>query len=642
MPHGHCFLWQHDIFWLHLLSDSAIALAYFAIPFTLLYIKRKRDDLPFEWVFVLFAAFILLCGTTHLLSIWVLWHPDYAIEGTVKALTALASIGTLIALIKMVPRILAIPSMRTLQIANQELRSEGAALVTRFTHREEVVNAALRASEERYALVVQTLSIGVWDWNTRTNELYWSPRFSELLGYKQGELKDHLSEWESRLHPRDHDRIMMLLDNHIKFKHPYDVEYRLKQRDGNYLWIHARGQGVWDEHGNAVRMVGSIEDITWRKTAEQQLIEEASRLAAVMNTVHDGIITIDAKGTIQSFNPAAVRIFDYQPKEVIGQNVKILMPEPYHSEHDGYLKHYLETGDAKIIGSGREVTAKRKDGTVFPMELSVSQMYVSGKRMFVGTIRDITLRKEADLAIKQHLSALKRSNQELDDFAYIASHDLKEPLRGLSNNARFLKEDYDELIDEGGKKRLDRLMFLCERMERLVNDLLYFSRLGRQELAVQPTNLNEVIHDIEAMLESNLQEGGAKLVIVEPLPTIICDLPRITEVYRNLISNAIKYCDKSEKRVEIGWEMQNAERVFYIRDNGIGIAPEFHQDVFRIFKRLNHENDNVKGTGVGLTFVKKIIERHRGRIWIVSQVGQGTTFYFTIPEPTETNAASPT
>lgn len=355
-----------------------------------------------------------------------------------------------------------------------------------------------------------------------------------------------------------------------------------------------------------------------------------THLEAVLNTILDGLITIDSEGSIQSFNPAAVRIFGYEPEEVIGRNVKMLMPDPYHSEHDGYLEHYKETGERKIIGIGREVAAKRKDGSVFPMELGVNEMQVDGKRMFVGTIRDITERKEAEIAIADYVLKLKQSNQELDDFAYIASHDLKEPLRGLSNNALFLKEDYEEQLDDGAKKRLGRMSYLCERMERLVDDLLYFSRLGRQELAIQKTDLNDVINDIEMMTETVMKEQNAHIVIPEKLPTITCDLPRITELFRNLITNAIKYNDKDKKIIEIGTKQGDKQIVFYVRDNGIGIDQCFYDDVFRIFKRLNDEDDNVKGTGVGLTFVKKIIERHKGRIWLESTLGEGTTFYFTL------------
>jgi len=357
---------------------------------------------------------------------------------------------------------------------------------------------------------------------------------------------------------------------------------------------------------------------------------EFTHLEAVLNTVLDGLITIDNKGIIQSFNPAAVRIFGYVPEEVIGHNVKKLMPEPYHSEHDHYLHNYLHSGEKKVIGVGREVVAQRKDGTVFPMELGINEMQVEGERMFVGSIRDITERKQAEEDIEDYVKQLTRSNQELDDFAYIASHDLKEPLRGLRNNALFLKEDYEDVLDAGAIKRLDRIQFLSNRMEKLVDDLLYFSRLRRQQLAIKQTDLNLVIKDIETLSEPMLADAHAKLVVPKPLPTIVCDETRVTELFRNLITNAIKYNDKVDKRIEIGSTIDNDEHVFYVKDNGIGIDAQFYDDIFRIFKRLNDEDDQSKGTGSGLTFVKKIVERHHGRIWLDSTQGVGTTFYFTL------------
>ena len=214
---------------------------------------------------------------------------------------------------------------------------------------------------------------------------------------------------------------------------------------------------------------------------------------------------------------------------------------------------------------------------------------------------------------------------------------MKEPLRGLHNHSRFLLEDYDAVLDADGKRRLNRLLYLSQRMEKLVNDLLYFSRIGRQELAVQKTDIKGVIRDILKTSEQFLEEHHATVEVKAPLPVITCDAVRITEVFRNLIVNAVKYNDKPEKKVEIGFidtetddtgkQMRN---VFYVRDNGKGIAPEFYKDIFRIFKRLEKSETDTEGTGVGLTFVRKIIARHGGRIWLRSELGIGTTFFFTL------------
>ncbi|MDQ8186479.1 PAS domain S-box protein [Pelagicoccus sp. SDUM812002] len=378
--------------------------------------------------------------------------------------------------------------------------------------------------------------------------------------------------------------------------------------------------------------VGIIRDITERKATELERDSLTTELQGIMDAVVDGLITIDEKGCIQTFNPAAERIFGYASEEVAGRNVKVLMPEPYHSEHDGYLDNYHHTGDRKIIGIGREVTAKRKDGTVFPMDLAVSEMRVSGKKTYIGIIRDITERRRGEQERLRMIRQLKDSNQELDDFAYIASHDLKEPLRGLTNNARFLEEDYQDELDEKAVRRLKRMRFLCGRMESLIDDLLYFSRLGRQDLAVCEVDMSKLILEIKLMMQSTLEETNASVVVKKHLPKYTCDFVRTKEVFRNLITNAVKYNESAEKTIEVGYleTWKDLREVFYVRDNGIGIDPEFYEDIFRIFKRLNNESDDSRGTGSGLTFVKKIIERHGGKISLESNLGEGTTFYFTL------------
>jgi signal transduction histidine kinase len=254
----------------------------------------------------------------------------------------------------------------------------------------------------------------------------------------------------------------------------------------------------------------------------------------------------------------------------------------------------------------------------------------------LAAISIFVMRRVADKELA-YLGQLERSNQELDDFAYIASHDLKEPLRGLANHASFLLEDYKDKLDEVGVRRLNRLGLLCQRMERLINDLLYFSRLGRADLAVQETDPNAVIVEIQQMMETALGERHARIVVPRTLPRIVCDKTWVTEVFRNLITNALKYNDKAERLVEIGFlESVNTKdglerNVFYVKDNGLGIDPEFHQEIFRIFKRLQNASDGPEtGTGVGLTFVKKIVERHGGGIWLESELGEGTVFYFNL------------
>ncbi|HEY4591887.1 MAG TPA: ATP-binding protein, partial [Thermoanaerobaculia bacterium] len=221
----------------------------------------------------------------------------------------------------------------------------------------------------------------------------------------------------------------------------------------------------------------------------------------------------------------------------------------------------------------------------------------------------------------------------LDDFAYIASHDLKEPLRGIHNFSSFLLEDYGGKLDGEGRSKLETLMRLTRRMETLIDSLLQYSRLGRVDLAIDRVDLNEIVAEILDSLAISLREEKVDVRVPRPLPAVRADRVRVGEIFHNLIVNAMKYNDKAEKWIEVGWrENPDGPPVFYVCDNGIGIPEKHHDAVFRIFKRLHGRDQYGGGTGAGLTIVKKIVERHHGRIWVESSAGEGTAFYFTLQE----------
>lgn len=225
---------------------------------------------------------------------------------------------------------------------------------------------------------------------------------------------------------------------------------------------------------------------------------------------------------------------------------------------------------------------------------------------------------------------LKHSNEELDDFVYIVSHDLKEPLRGINNFSSFIAEDYKDKLNNEGKEQLDILRMLSQRMEALINDLLIYSHAGRSELEFQPQNINEIVEEKMRLLSAYLKENNATVTIENPLPTIKCDKSRIGVVFQNLIENAVKYNTNKTKTVKIAYRELRDSYEFSIADNGIGVPAYEYNNIFKIFKRLHERNDFGGGTGMGLTLIKKIVERHHGRIWLNSTVNEGTTFYFTI------------
>ena len=235
---------------------------------------------------------------------------------------------------------------------------------------------------------------------------------------------------------------------------------------------------------------------------------------------------------------------------------------------------------------------------------------------------------------------LQQRNSELDSFAYVASHDLKEPLRGINSCAFYLSENYQTQLDSEAQARLQSLMRLTRRMDDLLDSLLHFSRVGRTDMQREAVDLNEVLDEALEMISARREETGGEIRVPRPLPVVECDRMRIREVFTNLLSNGLKYNDKAVRWVEVGYQtpQQSSPRAslgngpvqFYIRDNGIGIKSRYHEQVFQMFKRLHGREQFGGGTGAGLTITQKIIERHGGRIWVESVYGEGSTFYFTL------------
>lgn len=353
---------------------------------------------------------------------------------------------------------------------------------------------------------------------------------------------------------------------------------------------------------------------------EDQKADEYYYLQAVMNTVLDGVITIDDKGIIQTFNPAAVRMFGYTPAEVIGKNVKVLMPDPYHTEHDGYIRNYLNTQKAKVIGIGREVTAKRKDGSIFPMELGINEAVVRGKKMFVGTTKDISERKKAE-------EQLLDSNLELERFAYVASHDLKEPMRMVSNFTSLLNAEYSHLLDETAQEYMAFILDASTRMQAMITDLLDYARINSDAADLQEVDCNLQLDITLSNLSEEIKESNARITY-EPLPVIWGNALRILRLLQNLIGNAIKYrAPDRAPRIHISAEDQDETWLFCVEDNGIGIKAEYLEQIFIIFKRLHGKSD-YQGTGIGLAICKKVVESLNGKIWVESEFGKGSKFFF--------------
>lgn len=355
---------------------------------------------------------------------------------------------------------------------------------------------------------------------------------------------------------------------------------------------------------------------------------DEARFNALFDAAVDGIILIDRAGSVLRLNPAAERMFGYDATEVVGQNVKMLMPAPYRDEHDGYLGRYLDTGEKRIIGIGREVTARRSDGSTFPMHLSVAEVVDGGERTFAGILRDITELKAAQQGREELIAQLEVKNAELERFTYTVSHDLKSPLITIKGFASQLERSVDSGKMDRFRQDVARINRAAEQMGTLLDDLLALSRIGRVAAPPKDVALKPLVDEVLELLSASIEDRKADVVVAETLPTVRGDRTRLREVVQNLIENALKF-SPGLPRIEIGARQEGSNAVCTIRDHGIGLSPQYAERIFGLFEQLDADHE---GTGVGLALVRRIVEVHGGTVRAESEgLGHGTTFSFTLP-----------
>ncbi|MDQ9171169.1 PAS domain S-box protein [Oxalobacteraceae bacterium R-40] len=455
-----------------------------------------------------------------------------------------------------------------------------------------------------------------------------NPRVETLFGYSQEELEGQAIEI---LLPERH-RHSHVGQRTGYFDHPRarvmasGMELAGRHRDGREFPVEVSLSPLKTEEG-VILVMATVHDISLRKRAEAALQESEARMRAIFDTAVDAIVTIDEHGIVERMNPAAERLFGSPESEVTGKNVSMLMPSPYREMHDGYLERYLKTGEKKIIGIGREVVGLRKDGSVFPMELSVAEMQLGNRRMFTGMVRDITERKQSEARHQQLMQEIASANEELTNFAYVVSHDLKAPLRAIGSLADWLSTDYSDEFDDEGKEHMRLLISRVHRMGALIDGILQYSRVGRVKEAIAEIDLNKLVADVIDLLAP---PPHIHVTVEGPLPRIMAEPTRIQQVFQNLVSNSIKYMDKPEGQIRISVEKQGTYWKFSVSDNGPGIEQRHFERIFQLFQTLA-PRDKIESTGVGLALVKKIVEMYGGQISIESKVGEGSRFSFTLP-----------
>jgi PAS domain S-box-containing protein len=397
--------------------------------------------------------------------------------------------------------------------------------------------------------------------------------------------------------------------------------------------IHKRAETALQRHQEhleelvAERTEELEREVAQHRKTEEALRESEERFRHVYENAVIGLYRTTPDGRIVMANPALVRMLGYSSFEELAKR---------NLEASGYEPEYPRSTFTQEIESegrvlGLETAWTRKDGaTVFIRESATAVRDDAGNSIYYeGSVEDITDRKRAEDQLRKTMEDLERSNRELEQFAYVASHDLQEPLRMVSSYTQLLARRYEDQLDQDARDFITYAVDGAGRMQRLINDLLAYSRVGTRGQAFLETDSGQVLEQAVANLRPAIEESAA-VVTHDALPTIVADGSQLMQVFQNLLGNAIRFRADTRPVIHVGAQRRDGEWLFSVSDNGIGIEPQYHDRIFIIFQRL-HPRDEYPGTGIGLALCKRIVERHGGRIWVESELGQGATFYFTIP-----------
>jgi PAS domain S-box-containing protein len=348
----------------------------------------------------------------------------------------------------------------------------------------------------------------------------------------------------------------------------------------------------------------------------------------IFDVAPDPILIIDKSGSIVLANKETENVFGYSVDDLLGKKIEILVPQRFRGNHVHYRGDFYRHPSVRPMGSGRDLFALRKDGSELPVEVSLSPMEIQSEILVIGIIRDISERKRVEGALKTANKELSRSNKELEEFAYIASHDLQEPLRSVAGSCQLLKRRYADKLDASAIEFIDFAVAGAKRMEELIIDLLSYSRVSIKAKEPTLTDMNKVLNNVLDNLRTATTDANATITS-DVLPVLAIDEWQVYQLFQNLIANSLKFKSNDPPKIHIGSTQEEGRWHFSISDNGIGIDAKYFDRIFVVFKRL-HSRDEYPGTGIGLASCKKIVERHGGEIWLESTVGIGTTFHFTL------------
>jgi PAS domain S-box-containing protein len=612
-----CGQWTPFHGWLYILSSLAIWLAYFTIPALLFLLLRKKKDLSFGSIFWLFIIFIFACGLTHLADSIMFWVPAYRISALLLFFTAIVSWLTVIRLYRILPELLALQTPAQVQAVLQKQFDE--------------MTLAVQQNEERWQLALAGNKLGVWDWNLAEKEIFYSPRWKEVLGYEKQDLKNQFEEWEQRIHPEDKDQVLAAFTQHLSGQTPaYKSEHRLRGKKGNYKWVAAAGVVTSrSATGEAQRIVGTLEDIHAAKVFSDMLQLSEKTFSSAFHFSGIGIAFVSPTGAWADVNPALCQLVGYRKEELLQMAYQDIT-HPDDLEADQALVRKMLAKEIKSYQIEKRYF--HKNGQLIWVMLTVSLVWgAEGEpQFFIAQIVDISTTKYLIGALEQkneslHMTALDLEGKmkQLEDFNNIVAHNLRGPAGNIQTLLSMMPRSvpgitenpvYNMLVQATGNLR-DTLGDLLKVIEVKLN----------RNIAFEECHLEEILTKILTAL--GIQISVKKAVIEKHLQVPLIRYPKVylESILYNLVSNALKYADPERAPViEINTHFENNRVVLTVKDNGLGIDLKKHgEQIFKLNKVFHKGFDS---RGVGLFMTKNQLETFGGQIAVRSQPGEGTAF----------------
>ncbi len=378
-------------------------------------------------------------------------------------------------------------------------------------------------------------------------------------------------------------------------------------------------------------MIHDKDDRTRAPFGGWPVLSAEDRFARVFDASPTALVLVSTDGHIEMVNRQAEQMFGYSREELLARPLEALMPQRYREHHVGLRDGFFSDMSSRVMGAGRDLYGLRKDGSEFPLEVGLNPVDMDGRMMVLAGMIDITARRRIEYEKEQQRLELARSNADLEEFAYVASHDLKAPLRAISHLVEWIAEDIEVTASTETVDNLKLLRGRVVRLQTLLDGLLAYARIGKSRVSFEPVDITEVVRDVVAVLSP---PPSFVVECVGEMPLLRTHRTPILVVLQNLIANGLKHHDRAEGRITVSMTLENGVAEFRVSDDGPGIAPRFHEKIFMIFQTLA-SRDDVESSGIGLAIVKKRVEGHGGRIWVESNPpARGTTMIFTWKEPT--------